>query len=173
MTAAVCALLAWGLFSYGSQAGSQVTHAPDKDRGTSASVTLSTAHPMGSFPVGAETLAVAPPILALRIAKVVNPDKTPFGISVYLSYQLGGREKISVERKRILIGEFGIFPTDRPAGFLLRASHAFDELAAAGSNLKPNKVRLLVEMKRLRDNKPPGQIKVTIASPEWRDEAQK
>jgi hypothetical protein len=127
-------------------------------------VTLTNDRPAGYFPLDAETLASAPPFLVLRITRVVNPGRTPLQIFVYLSYPPpAGR----TEPERTLIGNFGLFPADRPARFLLRASPAFHKLKTTCS--KPTDVRLLLEMKRIHPKEPWTSIEVVVAPPEWLD----
>ncbi len=133
-------------------------------RGVPAPVTLTNDRPAGNFPLDAQTLASAPPFLALRITKVVNPGRTPLQIFVYLSYPPGAGR---TEPERILIGNFGLFPADRPGRFLLRASTAFHKLKTMSS--KPSAVRLLLEMKRLHPKEPWTPIEVVVAPPEWGD----
>jgi hypothetical protein len=81
---------------------------------------------------------------------------------VYLSYQAtSGFQKI-------LVGNVGFYPPDRPAGFLLRSSRAFAELKR--STTKPSDVRLSLEIKRLHESKPWTQVEITVAPPEWKSE---
>ena len=167
MTRAVHELLIGALLLGGARAGGQ---GPDSDqnqrRGVPTGVTLTSDRPTGYFPLDAERLASAPPILALRITRVVNPGLTPFEIFVYLSYPPGDGRR---EAERILIGNFGLYPPDRPAGFLLRASTAFRKLKTTGS--KPTEVRLLLEMRRIHPKEPWTTVEVDVAPPEWRDKA--
>src|SRR5579872_3746352 len=97
-------------------------------------LTLTNEHPIGSFPLDPKTFTRAPSILALRITKVVNPEHTGVGIAVYLALPAS-----SSSRRRILIGDVGLYPPDRPAGFVLHVVEAFNKLRTTS---KPNEVEL-------------------------------
>jgi hypothetical protein len=129
-----------------------------------ASVMLTSEHPVGSFAIDAETLRSAPPMLALRITNVVNPGRMAFQIFVSLTYRSGtGRTE------QIPLGNVGLYPADRPASFVLRASNAFAKVKAAGSEVSD--VRVQVEMKRRNEAEPWTAVEVTVATPEWKAEA--
>lgn len=127
-------------------------------------VELTNNHTTDSFAVSANTIASAPPVVALGFPRVVNSANTPFVISVYLSYRPGeGRGEAPL---RILLGNGSLYPADRPSGFRLRTSAAFRKLKAA----RATDVRLVLEMKRLRPAEPWSQVEITVRPPEWRDE---
>ena len=130
------------------------------------SVTLTNDHPTGYFVLDPKAIASAPPVVAVSITRVVNPGKTPFQVFVYLSYESGVGEK--GRTRRILVGNFGLYPPDRPGGARLRASNAFRQLKAARP--EPAGVRLVLEMKRIREKRPWTPVEVTVAAPEWRAE---
>lgn len=127
-----------------------------------ASVTLSNNAPSASFPVSDAILQSAPPVLALRVSRVVNPSALAVHLLVYLTY--GGQAHASPQK--ILIGDVGFYPPDRPAGFLLRSSRAFDQLKAVHPH--PVDVRLLLELRRLHQTQPWSPVQLTVAPPEWR-----
>jgi hypothetical protein len=130
--------------------------------GQPASVTLTNANPSGYFPIDRETLGVAPPVLNIRVTKVVNPAKTAIQLLVFLYYQPGaGRTK----PEKILIGDVGFYPPDHSAGFVLSTSKAFDQLKA--THEAPTDVRLLVELKRIHERNPWTSVEATVAPPEW------
>jgi hypothetical protein len=128
-------------------------------------LTLTNVRPVGYFLLAPETIATAPPVLAVKVTKVVNPDKTPFQLFVYLSCDSASGTN---ERQRLLIGNFGFFPSDKPGGHLLRASGAFHQLKTTSCNSRD--VRLLFEMKRLYEANPWTTVELTIAPPEWKPE---
>jgi hypothetical protein len=163
MTLPVHGLLIWALLLGGARAkGPGPDGDQDQRQAAPTEVTLTHVRPTGYFPLDAETLASAPTTLVVRITRVVNPGNTPFQVFVYLSYLSGvGR----TEPQRILIGNFGLFPPDHPARFLLRASSAFQKLKATGS--KPTDVSLVLEMRRINEAKPWTPIEVVVAPPEW------
>lgn len=130
-----------------------------------ASVRLTNDHPTGYFILDPETIASAPPVVAISLTRVVNPGGTPFQLFVYFIYESGAGEK---GRTRIPIGNFSLYPLDRPGGARLRASNAFRQLKVARP--KPTDVRLMLELKRIHENRPWTQVEVTVAAPEWRAE---
>jgi hypothetical protein len=168
MKPAVSGLLIGALLFCGFRAGGQSAESRDQGETKPTPVTLTNDRPTGFFPLDAETLAHAPPILALTITKVVNPGEAGLGISVYLWYRAvaapGG------EREKILIGNFSLYPPDHRAGFLLRASEAFRKLQEAGGVSKVSEVRLLIEMKRIHEKTPWTPVELVVAPPEWREE---
>lgn len=169
MTPAVCGLLFWALLLGGARAMGQGLGGDQHQRQAAPTrVTLTNERPAGYFPLDPETLASAPPILGVTITRVVNPGKTPFQVFVYLSYQSGAGR---TEPEKIRIGNFGLYPPDRPAGFLLRSSQAFRKLKSLSSS--PTDVRLLLEMKRIHGTRPWTSVEVTVAAPEWRRETRK
>jgi hypothetical protein len=128
-------------------------------------ISLTNERPTGSFSIDPEALASAPPILKLTVSQVVNPNELPFQIFVYLSLdsQPGGTP--GTHQERILIGNFGLYPPDHPASFLLRTSRAFSKLKTMTAN--PTNVHLLLEMKRIHEASPWSLVEVTVAPPEW------
>jgi len=168
MTPTVQGLLIWALLFGGARSGRQSLDGGAQRPGQPTRVTLTNDRPTGYFPLDPETLASVPPVLAVTITKVVNPGETPFQVFVYLSCQPATGEKGRTEPQKILIGNFGLYPADRPASFLLRASPAFRKLKATSP--KPTDVRLVLEMKRIHETKPWTSIEVTVAPPEWQSE---
>jgi hypothetical protein len=127
-------------------------------------VELSNGQTKGSFAVSPDTLASAPPVLALSFTRVVNPANTPFEVFVYFSYR--PVETAGTAPRSILLGNGSLYPADRPGGFRLRASAAFAKLKAA----KATDVRLVLEMRRLRPAEPWSRVEVTVAPPQWLSE---
>jgi len=171
MALAVHGLLIWTLLLGGAYARGQGLDGGAQGQTAPAPtlVTLTNDHPEGSFLIAPQILASAPPVLALAMTQVINPDKTAFQVFVYLSYQPGSEEKHSPGPTKILLGNVGLYPPDRPGGILLRSSTAFRKLKAASSN--PTDVRLLLEMKRIHETTPWTPVEVTVAPPEWRTES--
>jgi hypothetical protein len=167
MTLAVRALLIWALLLGGAHSREQ---SPGFDQKPPAPtrVTLTDDHPEGFFLIPPEILSSPPPVLALNMTQVVNPAETPFQVFVYLSCRPGSGAARQSKAVKLLVGNVGLFPPDRPARFLLRASTAFRKLKATNPN--PADVRLLLEMKRIHETKPWTRVEVTVAPPEWRRE---
>ena len=166
MTPAVHGLLLWALLLGGTQHSEQSPGEGIQGPAKPTSVTLTNDHPTGFFILDPETIASAPPVVAVSLTRVVNPNKTPFQVFVYLSYLPEAGEKPRTQR--ILIGNFGLYPPDRPGGARLRASNAFRQLKAARP--KPTEVRLVLELKRIHERRPWTPIEVTVAPPNWQAE---
>jgi len=170
MTPAVNGLLIWALLLGGAhRVGRSLDGEAQRPREPTP-VTLTQERPSGYFPLDRETLASAPPVLAVTIIRVVNPGQTALQIFIYLSYRQRVGEK-GTELRKILIGNVGLYPPDRPAGFRLRASSAFRQLKAASPN--PAEVRLRLEMKRIHETRPWTPVEVIVAPPEWQTDASK
>ncbi len=130
-----------------------------------ASATLTSDHPAESFAIPPETLRNAPPVVVIQVTKVANPGGTPFQIFVYLSYRSTPGQK---QAEEIPIGNVGLFPANRPAGFLLRASSAFEQLKATASSTTD--VCVFVELKPLHKTDRLTSVEVTVAPPQWKAE---
>jgi len=153
-----CALLLWTSASVPqNSAGSSTERA-------SHSVILTSQHPSASFAVAPEVVASKPPVLFVSISKVINPEQTSLEILVYLSRS----ENEGADGSRVLIGNFSLYPPDRPAGFQLSTSDAFRKLAASKSSQKERQVRVVFEMRRLHEGKPWSAVELTLPPPEWR-----
>ena len=159
MIPGVCALLIWAALSCSSHSG--------EPSPSLTPVTLTNERPTGLFAVAPETLKSAPSILALSITKVVNTGETAVGISVYLT-PAGAKGHPLLDK--VLLGNFSLYPPDHPAGFLMPCSSAFHRLALNGSLSKSTTIQLLIQMKRIHEEKPWTPVTITIAPPEWRHE---
>jgi hypothetical protein len=137
-----------------------------------SSVTLTNDNSSGYFAIDRETLDHAPGLLLVRVTDVFNPEKTGFHLLAYLSNQVGAEHAGAAQSQpeKVLIGDLGFFPADRPAAFQLRASKAFDELKSRRGT--PTDVRLLFQLKCLHETDPCTAIKVTIATPVWKPEVE-
>ncbi|MGP8252067.1 MAG: hypothetical protein ACLQHF_08540 [Terracidiphilus sp.] len=130
-----------------------------------ANATLTSDHPAGSFKIPPETLRSAPPVVVIQVTKVANPSRTPLQIFVYLSYRSTPGQQ---QAEKIPVGNVGLFPADRPAAFLLRASKAFAQLKATASSATDACV--LVELKPLHETDRLTSVEVTVAPPQWKAE---
>ena len=130
----------------------------------SSPLTLTDKLPAASFSLPPDVVASAPAILALSITKVENPGRIGINVFVYLSFPQGS------EGQKILIGNVSLYPSDHPAGFLLRSSTAFQQMKARSATSKSSKVDLLIEMSRANEREPWKPVKLVVAPPEWRKE---
>jgi hypothetical protein len=166
MSPAVRWLLIWALLVPGAWAGGGKQEGTAPKPKTLAPLTLTSEHPAGSFALDPKTIASAPPVLAIALTKVVNPGQVPFQVFVYLSYRSKAERS---EPEKILVGNFSLYPADRPAGFVLRSSTGFSKLKATGA--ESTGVQLVLEMERIHKGKPwSTPVEVTVAPPEWREE---
>lgn len=165
MRAIRCVLLVWILLFCASPDGGQGRDAGERRRPTKEPLTLTNDHPAGSFSLSPATLSSAPSILRVSITRVRNPARTPFEIYVYLT---AAEVKNRCQPKKVLVGNFSLYPPDHPGGFLLSTSTAFHKLEAAGTLSPASDVRLLIQMKRIHEAKPWTPVEVTVAPPEWR-----
>ena len=123
-------------------------------------VTLTAQQTSASFPVLPDILARRPGTLFISIPKVVNPDKSPFEILVYLVRNEKDR------RKKFLVGNFSPYPTDKPGGFRLSTTDSFRKLGDILHSEDGN-TTILIEMARMHATDRWNSLEVTIAPPEW------
>jgi hypothetical protein len=125
-------------------------------------VILTARQTTASFAVLPDVLAHRPATLFISIPKVVNPDKSPFQIFVYLERN----EKDT--SKRVLVGNFSPYPPDEPGGFRLSTTDSFRKLGdVAGS--EGSNPKLVIDMRRMHQTDRWNSLQVTIAPPEWQD----
>jgi hypothetical protein len=166
------ALMVWALCFSVANCGSakvQSPQSPELKKGESAassSVTLTHEHPVNSMPVEAEVLSGGSEILEVEITKVVNPASTSVAIFVYLSRAT----KTKSEAEKNLVGNFSLYPPDRPGKFLLNAGPALHKVAPGDTSSMANDVRLVFEMKRLDETVAWTPVELIIAQPKWRSE---
>ncbi len=175
MTPALRLMVVWALLHCAIPAGRQGSSAGGRQHEAPAPLTLTLEHPTGSFPLSEDIVATAPSVLALQVTRVVNPSQTPVEFFVYINCRAprptGAENKD--QPKKFLVGTFGLFPADQPAGFILRASGAFAQLSAARHGAQTSGARLMIEMKPLRKPRAPAQLEVTIALPQWQSQIHK
>lgn len=123
-------------------------------------MTLTARQTSASFAVLPDILARRPATLFISIRKVVNPDKSPFEILVYLKRN----EKDGP--KRVLVGNFSPYPPDEPAGFRLSTTDSFRKLGDVSGSEGTN-TTLVIDMRRMHETDPWNSLEVTIAPPEW------
>jgi hypothetical protein len=165
----LAALMIWALCFVGTDCGSAKVQSPQSpqtktDESTvSPVVTLTDKHPSSSSPVPASVPAGDSKVLEVVVTKVVNPNMTPVTIFVYLS----DSKKDKPEPEQNPIGNFSLYPADRPGKFLLNAAPAINRASGSAATSK-SEMRLVFEMKRIHENKAWTSIEVTIGPPKWR-----
>jgi hypothetical protein len=143
-------------------AGTRPTATPIQDV-----VTLTTEHPTASFKLDPDLLNRSPEILEVPVTKVVNPSASAVDIFVYVSTQA---EKNKPEPEKELIGNFSLYPADRPGRFMLSPAAALRKFSETRKGSSADDVRLVFEMKLPPEKKPAPAIEVTIASPNWKSD---
>jgi hypothetical protein len=160
------ALLIWALFFAGTCTRPAKVQGPETvamSQKHEQPLALTGERPSGFFVLAPDILASPPPVLQISITKVVNPALTPFEVLVYLAPQ---GKKGDPEPEKIMLGNFSLYPADQPAGFVLRSANAFKKPGATSGE-----VRLLIELRRIRETDSWTNLQVTIDPPKWlRDE---
>lgn len=164
------ALMLWVLGFSGTDCGSAKAPSPQsretkvEESSATPPVVLTDKQPKSSWGIALDVLASDAEILEVAITKVVNPGMTPVSIFVYLS----NSEKGKAEEESNLVGNFSLFPPDRPGKFLLSAGPALRKISAAAKTSKSENVRLVFEMKRMDETKAWTPVELMIAQPKWR-----
>lgn len=128
------------------------------------SVTLTNEQPTGSFLLPRDLLKTPPAVLEVSLTKVVNPAARPINIFVYFS---PAKKSESASRK-IEVGNFSLYPADRPGKFMLDPATAFRKLAET-KDATSREWRIVFELER-QAAEGSSQIEVTIAAPNWKSE---
>jgi hypothetical protein len=154
-------LTIWSLPFFGVSCGSanvQSTRPADtKPAPSNKTLTLTTEHPIASFPLSSDLQNHPPETLEISVTKVVNPAASAVNIFVYLSR---AAEKTETDSVKIPVGNFSLYPADRPARFMLDSAPGFRKLAET----KSEEWRLVFELKP-DENRPSTPVEITIAEP--------
>ena len=167
----LAALTMWSLPFFGASCGSanvQTAQPASKVESTPVpsgeTITLTRDHPLASFAVPSDVIEKAPPVLEVSLLKVSNPAAKPVNVFVYI---LPANEEVDAAADRVTVGNFSLYPADRPGKFMLDAASAFRKL-----NGKKNTARewrlLFVLQKEAQEGSAP--IEVTIAAPVWKSD---
>lgn len=167
----LAALTMWSLPFFGASCGSaNVQTAQPAPQAESTpfpsgkTITLSKEHPVGSFALQADVIEKAPPVLEVSLLKVSNPAAKPVNVFVYI---LPANEELDAATDRITVGNFSLYPADRPGKFMLDAASAFRKLSDKKTTAKEWRL-LFVLQKEAQEGS--AQIEVTIAPPSWKSE---
>ena len=133
-------------------------------------VTLTSSHPAARLAIAPAILQNPLPILEVLVTQVINKQLTPFAIFIYFAWKEG--KPGSETQRKLLVGNFGVFPPDHPGRYTLRASGAFDELRKRSVNFQQSHLELLFEMRKVRATEAWTPIEVTIAPVRWLREDQ-
>jgi len=161
------ALMTWALCFSGSNCGAAKVQGPQtremKTEAEEAAVVLTNEQPSKNLPLESSVPSSDAEVLEVSITKVENPSRAAITVFVYFSRT--GKTTSSVER--IELGNFSLYPADRPGKFLINAAPAARQLAAKTKGDKDD-FQLVFEMKRVDESKPWTPVKVTISQPKWR-----
>jgi hypothetical protein len=168
----LAAITIWSLPLFGMSCGSANVQntAPAKPVSTATpageTVTLTYDHPTASFAVAPDVLKKAPATLEVSVTKVVNPAAKSVTILVHLS---PANEKGELSNARIAVGNFSLYPVERPGKFMLDAADALR--TAAGTRMPPDAKgwRLVFELERQAEQGS-APLEVTIAAPNWKSD---
>jgi hypothetical protein len=137
-------------------AKSESTPTPTPARET---VTLTSKHPNGSFPLPPDILQTSPSVLEVSVTKVVNPHAKSVSVFVYLS-----PPEETDASQRVEVGNFSLYPTDRPAKFVLAGGAALQKLSPPRTALKGWRVVFELD----KETKQESSLEQTIESPNWK-----
>ena len=168
----LAALTIWSLPFFGISCGSASVQEPERAKADSTStpsgesVTLSEQHPTGSFSLQPDLFKSSPPILEVSVMKVVNPGAKAVSIFVYLSPL---KQKGETAAEKIEVGNFSLYPADRPGKFMLDSAPAFRKVSETRNASTVNEWRLVFELERGAEQAS-SPIEVTIARPGWKSD---
>lgn len=166
MTALMSGALCFGGTNCGGAKvqGPQTQEKKTNESPASPVATLSSEHPIASVPVDGSVLTSGAEVLEVKITKVTNPSLTPVTVFVSLSYANKG----APEAKQISVGNFSLYPADKPGKFLLNSAAALREVSLLDATAKELALRLVFAMKRVDETKPWTPVELTISQPKWR-----
>ena len=123
-------------------------------------VTLTNEHPTGSFPLPPNILKDSPFVLEVSVTKVVNPTKKSVSVFVYLS-----PPDVKDESQRVEVGNFSLYPADRPAKFMVPVGTALQKVSPPRTALKDWRVVFELDKQTKQES---SSLELTIASPTWK-----
>jgi hypothetical protein len=168
----LAALTIWSLPFLGISCGSANFQSPEPSKTQSTpsplneTVTLTNEHPTGSFLLQRETTKLPPTVLEASVTKVVNPKAKP--VSIFVSV-VPITPAGDIPPVRIEVGNFSLYPADRPGKFLLDARPALQKISETErrTGAKKWQVVFALEQKPEQESSP---VEVTISAPNWKTE---
>ena len=156
----LAALTIWSLPFFGMSCSSASVQEPTSKR-TSETITLTNQNPTGSFALQPDLLKNPPPALLVLVTKVVNANARAVTIFVYLSRP---SEKRDSPPEKIDLGNFSLYPADRPGKFTLNPTAALRKAAAAPNESNSKDWRMVFELEQ-KAEQGSAPLEVTIAAP--------
>jgi hypothetical protein len=167
MKLVLAALIIWSLPFLGGSCGSANVQKPEPELAVpsfvAATLTLTNEHPSGSFPIYPD-LNDPPKRVEIAVTKVVNPRAAPVTILVSLSPNY---EKDSPAPPRVEVGNFSLYPVDRPGKFTFDAIPAFGKAARLKDASKVKEWFVVLELKP-EPGRASSPLEVTIEQPQWK-----
>ena len=157
----LAALTIWSLPFVGMSCGSANVQEPQASPSTSETITLTNQNPAGSFSLHPDLLKNPPPALLVLVTKVVNPSARAVTVFVYLSRP--GEKRDSAPEK-IDVGNFSLYPADRPGKFTLNPTAALRKAAEATNESNSKDWRIVFELEKKAEQES-SQLEITIAAP--------
>jgi hypothetical protein len=174
----LAALTIWSFPFFGISCGSaSVQNAPapaaaSTPAPSAETVTLTNQKLTGSFALqpaqvkNAPTMREVPPVammIEVPVTKVVNPNRRSVTVFVYLSRPNEKREEAA---QKIDVGNFSLYPADRPGKFNLNPAPALRKAAEVSNDSNIKEWRLVFELEQ-KPEQALLPLEVTIAAPLW------
>lgn len=163
----LAALTIWSLPFFGLSCGRANVQNPEPELKLSpfvaGTVTLTNEHPTGSFAIYPD-LNDPPSRVEIAVTKVVNPRAAPVTIVVSLSPNY---EKDDVAPPKVEVGNFSLYPADRPGKFMFDAAPVFRKAAELKDASKVKEWFVVLELKR-EPERASLPLEVTIEQPQWK-----
>ena len=160
----IAALLLLGGGAPGLTSSSQGTAA--KVLPAESRITLSDVQPEARVHIPPELGGKTPQILEIDVQRNDNPSSLPFSLEVYL--EVPSPPEGSGGPQRVIVANLGFYPADSNGKFVARVSTPFEQLKRLHSGVKSDSVVLLLQLKRVHENKPWESIRVAIAPLRWK-----
>lgn len=156
----LAALTIWTLPFFGMSCNSASVQEPASERATET-ITLTNQKATGSFPLRPDLLKNPPPALLVQVTKVVNPSARAVTVFVYLSRP---SEKRDIPAEKIDIGNFSLYPADRPGTFTLNPTTALRKAAESNNDSNSKAWRIVFELEQ-KAEQGSAALEITIAEP--------
>lgn len=166
----LAALTILSLPFFGVSCGSASVQTPTTNP-VSETITLTRQKPTGSFPLqpgvikNVPTGTEVPPefsVVVVDVTKVVNPNAKPVNIFVSLSRPNAKRDNPA---DKIALGNFSLYPVDRPGKFTLNPVPALRKALAASNDANLKEWKIVFELEQKPEET--SSLEVTIATPIW------
>ena len=163
----LAALTIWSLPFFGISCGSASVQKQEPElavpRVVPGTITLTNEHPSASCAVYSD-LNDPPTRLEISVTKVVNPGAQPVTILVSLSPNY---EKDDTTPPKVEVGNFSLYPVDRPGKFMLDPVPAFRKASQLKDASKVKEWFVVFELKQEAGQRS-SPLEVTLEWPQWK-----